>query len=192
MGHFAIKRGFEAETYEVDIRSWREGVVQSAFIGFPGLLYELGLSGHRQQKMSIKIEIDTNPPKHAGTQTSLIRRHVLLNLLHYDKSSLFAGKLHALIQRPHVKGRDLYDLLWYLSDPTWPEPNLQLLHASLRQTGMDLNQDQVLAWRDIVASRLKEVAWKRVVDDVSPFLERSEDIDLLTRENLLNLLQNST
>ncbi len=184
-----VKRGFEAETYEVDIRSRREGVVQSAFIGFPGLLYELGLSGNRQQKVSIKIEIDTNPPEHAGTQTSLIRRHVLLNLLHYDKSSLFAGKLHALIQRPHVKGRDLYDLLWYLSDPNWPEPNLQLLHASLRQTGMDLNQDQVIAWRDIVASRLREVDWKRVVEDVSPFLERSEDIDLLTRDTLLSLLQ---
>ena len=183
-----VQRIFEAETYDVEIRSRPESVVQSAFIGFPGLLYELGLNVHRGKKISIKIEVDTNPPLHAGTQTSIVRRHVLLNLLHYDKPSLLSGKLHALIHRPHVKGRDVYDLFWYLSDPTWPKPNLGMLQASLCQTGMDLTDNEVQKWRVLAASRIREMEWDRVIADVSPFLERSGDIELLTRANLLSLL----
>ena len=132
-----VRKTFEAEAYDVNVRQRTDSVAQSAFLAFPGLLYDLGLSPHREQKLSIKIEVDTNPPPHAVSETSLVRRHVLLNLLHYDKPSLLAGKLHALIHRSHVKGRDMYDLIWYLSDPAWPQPNL-LLRASLAQTGMEL------------------------------------------------------
>lgn len=64
-----------------------------------------------------------------------MRRHVTLRLHHHDRAALLAGKLHALLQRPYTKGRDLYDLIWYLSDSAWPAPNLTLLNAALRQTG---------------------------------------------------------
>ena len=114
---------------------------------------------------------------------------MLLNLLHYDKPSLLAGKLHALIHRSHVKGRDVYDLIWYLSDPAWPRPNLMLLRASLAQTGMELTSEQAANWRNLIAEQVATMDWKRVVADVQPFLERSEEIALLTRENVLRLLQ---
>ena len=58
-----------------------------------------------------------------------------LNLCHHDKPSLLAGKLHAVLSRKWTKGRDLYDLVWYLADRTWPAPNLALLNAALAQTG---------------------------------------------------------
>jgi predicted nucleotidyltransferase component of viral defense system len=135
-----------------------------------------------------QVEVDTNPPAGASTETSLVRRHVLLNLLHYDKPSLFSGILHALIARPYTKGRDVYDLLWYLSDRTWPEPNFQLLRTSLEQTGPKLDDEAVKDWRSSVLARLREAHWQRVVLDVTPFLERAQDIELLTRENLLALL----
>jgi predicted nucleotidyltransferase component of viral defense system len=184
----AVKNTFESEAYTVNIRKQSDRVVKSAFIVFPGLLYEIGLSSHREQKLSIKIEIDTNPPPHASFRTSLVRLHVFLHLLHYDKSSLFAGKLHAILQRPYVKGRDVYDLIWYLSDPDWPDPNLPLLDASLVQTGMNLTDSQVTDWRTLVAERIAAAEWKGVVSDVRPFLERSEEIAFLTKENVLDLL----
>ncbi|TVR93723.1 MAG: hypothetical protein EA428_01545 [Spirochaetaceae bacterium] len=168
-----------------------ESGVQSAFIGFPGLLYELGLSPHRDQKISIKIEVDTNPPEGAETATSVVRRQVLLNLLHYDKASLFAGKLHAIVQRPYAKGRDIYDLVWYLSDPSWPEPNLRLLHAALAQTGTTVSEQQLSGWRNLVAERLASYEaseWNRIIEDVRPFLENSEEIELLQKDTLLGLL----
>ncbi len=122
------------------------------------------------------------------TETSVLRRHVLLNLLHYDKPSLLAGKLHALIQRPYAKGRDVYDLVWYLSDPAWPEPNLALLQSSLEQTGFDLNTTRLESWREIVADRVAAMNWDQVIADVAPFLERPHEITMLTRENVLALL----
>lgn len=184
-----VRKQFEAEAYLVDVRARSDAVVQSAFVGFPGLLHELGLSPNVGQKVSIKIEVDTNPPPHAVTQASAVRRHVLLNLLHYDRASLFAGKLHALIERPYVKGRDVYDLLWYLSDPTWPEPNLALLRASLAQTGTDLTDERVADWRTLVAKRIGAMDWDRVIADVAPFLEQPREIEILTRDTILALLR---
>ncbi len=183
------RKTFAAEAYDVEIRDRPHAVVQSAFVGFPGLLHELGLSPHVDQKISVRVEVDTNPPPYAATETSVVRRHVLLNLLHYDKSSLFAGKLHALISRSYVKGRDLYDLMWYLSDPTWPAPNLALLTASLAQTGTELGEAEVADWRKLVAERVATMDWDRVVADLRPFVERSEEISLLTRDNVLGLLE---
>jgi hypothetical protein len=101
---------------------------------------------------------------------------------------LLAGKLHAILQRRYAKGRDIYDLFWYLSDPDWPEPNLTLLNNALGQTnwqGADATGEN---WRELVANRLQEVAWDKAVDDVRRFLDRTAALDLLTQENVMGLL----
>jgi hypothetical protein len=131
----ALRTALSAEGYRIELKVNDRKVVHSAFVRFPGLLYELGLSPHRDEVLAVKIEVDTNPPAGAGLATTVVRRHVILQLQHHDRASMLAGKLHAILQRPYAKGRDLYDLLWYLSDPTWPAPNLVLLYNALRQTG---------------------------------------------------------
>jgi hypothetical protein len=177
-----------AESYALEIGVSDERVVNSAFIRFAGLLYELGLSPHRDQVLSVKIEVDTNPPAGAVLSTTLVRRHVTLHLQHHDRASLLAGKLHAILQRPYDKGRDIYDLLWYLSDPSWPEPNLMLLNNALRQagwTGVYVTEDN---WRQLASNRLQTMVWDRLVVDVEPLLEPTADLGLLTLENLMHLL----
>jgi hypothetical protein len=47
-----------------------------------------------------------------------------------------------------------------------------------------------LNWRRIVAERMENIPWDRAVKDVSPFLERSQDVSLLTLENVRKLLHN--
>ena len=136
----------------------------------------------------MKIEVVTNPPAGAGLDTTLIRRHVTLRLQHHDRASLLAGKLHALFQRRYVKGRDLYDLLWYLSDPDWPNPNLVLLQNGLQQTGWEGPVLDENNWLDILCKRLRNIDWEKAVADVRPFLERATDVDLLTQENFEKLL----
>ncbi|HEX2641900.1 MAG TPA: nucleotidyl transferase AbiEii/AbiGii toxin family protein, partial [Thermoanaerobaculia bacterium] len=184
---FALERpesGYDFRSYLTAIRSdlIREGyvaaakvndrkVVHSAFVQFPGLLWELGLSTQRNEILSIKIEVDTRPPAGAGLETSVVRRHLTLRLQHHDPASLFAGKLHAILQRPFVKGRDLYDLVWYLSDRTWPPPNLELLNEALRQTGWTGREVDPASWPGAVKARLAEADWARVISDVRPFLE---------------------
>ena len=140
---------------------------------------------------SIKVEIDSNPPAGAKLETSIIRKHCLLNLQHYDKSSLLAGKLHALSSRKYTKGRDVYDLMWYLSDRTWPEPNILLLNNALKQTawsGAELTEEN---WRQQIAMRVSEFDWNKVIADVKPFIEKQSDLQMLTRQNIIKLLKDS-
>jgi len=182
-----IQKKFEAEGYTVATKE-KEGTVVSCFVRFPGLLYEVGLSPFPDEVIAIKVEVETNPPSGARTETTLIRRHVLLNLFHCDRSSLLAGKLHALLSRTYTKGRDLYDLMWYLADPSWPDPNLELLNNALRQTDWKGPALESRTWRGIVEQRLIELDWTTAVNDVHPLLERSSEASLLTMENLQQLL----
>lgn len=184
----AIRSTLAAEGYAVELKVSDQKVVHSAFVRFAGLLNELELSPFRDEVLAVKIEVDTNPPAGAVLATTVIRRYVPLQLQHHDRASLLAGKLHAILQRPYTKGRDLYDLLWYLSDPGWPGPNLTLLNNALRQTGWpgpELTED---TWRAAVRAHLRTLAWDQVAADVRPFLEPGADVGLLTLENLLRIV----
>jgi hypothetical protein len=184
-----ISREFEKEGYGVGMKVNDNNVVHAAFIRFPGLLYELGLSPHRNQVFAVKLEVDTNPPQGAGLETTITRRHVTLQIQHHDRPSLLAGKLHALLQRAYTKGRDVYDLFWYLSNRDWPEPNLRLLNHALKQTDWEGEKMTAGNWRGVVRSKLEQLSWDSVVEDVEPFLEKQAQVELLTRENLLSLLE---
>jgi len=186
-----VRSAFESEGYVTDIKIRDKGAVKAAFIKFRGLLSELGISPHEGQTLSVRVEIDTNPPAGATTTTTVIRRFVILNLFHHDRPSLLAGKLHAVLSRAYTKGRDLFDLVWYLADKTWPEPNFTLLNNALAQTGWSGPELTAANWRQLVAERLEEIDWDQAVKDVSPFLERSQDVGLLTVENARNLLLNT-
>ncbi len=183
-----IRSDLAAEGYPVELRVSDQRVVQSAFVRFPGLLHELGLSPHAGEVLSIKLEVDTQPPEGACLATTVVRRHVLLHLQHHDRASLLAGKLHAILQRPYAKGRDLYDLFWYLSDPEWPAPNLVLLDNALKQTGYQGQRITDDNWRAAVARALSSLDWSSAVAEVRPFLMGPEGAALLTPENLAHLL----
>lgn len=162
--------------------------VHSAFVRFPGLLHELGLSGQREEALSVKIEVDSRPPAGATLATTVVRRHELLRIQHHDRSSLLAGKLHAILQRPYPKGRDFYDLVFYLSDPAWPAPNLTLLNNALAQTGWAQGALTPESWVSAVRKRLTAVRWDALAADVGPLLESAEDAALLTHETVEGLL----
>jgi predicted nucleotidyltransferase component of viral defense system len=183
-----VKRALSLEDYRLEIQIKDEKAVASAWLRFPGLPHEIGMSPHASQVLSIKVEVDTRPPPGAVIATTIVRRHVTLNLCHYDKASLLAGKLHALLSRRWTKGRDLYDLIWYLSDRTWPPPNLMLLNAALTQTGWKGPAMTRSHWRAELRQRLEALDWERARADLRPFLERERDISLVTEETLRSLL----
>ena len=185
----AVRGELEAENYEVGLKISTARAVQAALIKLPGLMYELGLSGHRRQALSVRVEVDTAPPAGVRCETSLVRRHLTLRLQHHDRASLLAGKLHAVLMRPYVKGRDLHDLLWYLADPGWPPPNLELLNNALEQTGWQGARLEPANWAAAVSERLAGIDFKHAVEDVRPFLEPGTDAGLIPRDNLEQLLK---
>lgn len=184
----AVKLGFERELYAVAIKAKPEKTVQSAFLKFPGLLHELNLSGQESEVLSIKIEVDTNPPKGWTCENTVVRRHSMLNLNHYTKPSLLAGKVHALLSRSYTKGRDYYDLLWYLTGQEHLEPNFIQLNNALLQTGWKGPALHSGNWRALLVERVNTTDFKKVAEDVDPFLEKKEESAMLTQANFIKLL----
>ena len=186
----SIRTELAPEGYTVELKANDRKTVHSAFVRFPGLLYELGLSPHPNEVLAVKIEIDTNPPEGGQLETTVVRRFVIMQLQHYDKACLFAGKLHAILQRNYTKGRDLYDLLWYLSNPEWHPPNLEMLNNALEQTGWNgpILKDE--NWRQVVLQRLQTIDWENIVRDVRPFLESNNDAQLIKLATFEHLLRN--
>jgi hypothetical protein len=186
----AIRADLAREGYPVETGKPSERkAVHSAFVRFPGLLHELGLSDQRTETLAVKLEVDTRPPAGAGLETTVVRRHVLLRLQHHDRASLLAGMLHAILQRPWPKGRDFYDLVWYLSDPGWPAPNLVLLNNALAQAGWDGPPLTESTWPQAVRERLRSARWDALAADVRPLLESPEERALLTEDTLTRLLE---
>jgi hypothetical protein len=98
-----------------------------------------------------------------------------------------AGKLHAVLVRPYAKGRDWYDLVWYLSQRPPLQPNLSLLQHALDQTE-HAGSYHAADWRVLARGRLAALDIASVAKDVIPFLEYPKDAALLTRKNIAALL----
>ena len=185
----SIRSDLEAQGYEVVLKISDQRVVHSAFIVFPGLPYELNFSPNVDERLSIKLEVDTNPPTGAGLETTLIRKYVVLRLQHHDQASLLAGKLHAILQRPFLKGRDLYDLIWYLSDPDWPQPNMRMLNNALVQTGWNAEPLTSDTWCQVLGTRLDTADWDAILMDIRPFLEPDDRlVELLNQDTFSQAL----
>ena len=163
-------------------------VVHTGWVRVAGILHDAGLSAFPDQKLAIKLEVDTRPPDGARCERQVVTRYVTFLIQHYDLPSLLAGKLHAAITRKYAKGRDWYDLVWYLSHRPPVTPNLPLLQNALDQTQGTGHHD-ARSWRELVQDRLATLDLQAVSDDVTPFLERPQDAALLTRENLTGLLK---
>ena len=176
----------EAYKVEASVRQHRKA--HRGLIRFPGLLHDLGLSPLPSETLAIRIEVDTNPPSAATTEVKVSRRHIPLRLFCHDRATLLAGKVHAILQRPYAKGRDWYDLIWYLSAADWSEPNIDMLNAALLQTDPSTPFLTEHTWRQSVLQRMHELDWNAVTNDVIPFLVDQREIDLLNKNDIERIL----
>jgi predicted nucleotidyltransferase component of viral defense system len=182
-----LKQDLELAGFTVAVTWNARTTVHKSWIKVAGLLREAGLSEMANQNISIKLEIDTHPPEGACLEKTLVRRHRILALCHYDLSSLMAGKLHALITRPYPKGRDWYDFIWYRSQRPPQQPNLTLLQNALDQT-QGRGRLEAGSWMDLLHEKIEQLKMQKLLDDVEAFLEHPSERDLFTRENFLRLL----
>ena len=101
--------------YQVEIRD-KDNIKLQAFrrnIHFPGLLYDLGLSGYRQERFLIKIESQDQGIEYKQ-QMGLVRGCGLFFRFPVPADEvLCAMKIAALLSRK--KGRDFYDVMFLLS-----------------------------------------------------------------------------
>lgn len=183
-----MKHAFSNSGLDVEVKLKGKKTVQSGWFSFPHLLHEMNLSRDPRRKLSIKVKVDTNPPHGAHNDRRVINRHFPLALVFHDLPSLFAGKLHAILTRQYIKGRDYYDLVWYLTRHKDIVPNIEMLNAALEQTGWRGARITEATWHLEIRKRIERADWKKIVADVSPFLEDERDIDAMTLEYVLPLL----
>jgi len=183
-----IESDLASEAYNVEIKLSDRHIVHSAFVRFRGLYHQLNISPYKTQALAIKLEIDTNPPAKAQLDTTLVQRHVTVHLQHHNRASLYAGKLYAILQRQYAKGRDWYDLYWYLRQKEWPHPNFDMLNNALYQSGWDRGVITADNWKSQILEKIKELDWEFIVDDVKRFLIEQDELSNFNKETLETLL----
>lgn len=126
-------------------------------------------------KLNIKLEIDANPPKGSTTEIKYCDFPLPFSIKTQDLGSLFAGKCHALLCRKHMKGRDWYDFIWYISRQT--RINFNFLSAAINQTG-PWEKENILVnkgWLiQQLTKKIKALDWDATKQDVSRFLRARE------------------
>ncbi len=164
-------------------------IVMNSFIKFQDVLFPLGLSTQKSQILSIKLEIDSRPPSGYQTESTLIQNHFLLNVFHFDKPSLFAGKLHAILCRPYAKGRDLYDLVWFLGQPI--TPNYYLLSNAYEQTEHERIDFDASVLSQKLTSKIEGLDFSKILPDITPFLINTNEQRFLAKEVILQAIKQS-
>jgi len=175
-----IERSLKLYGLDIETKIKEAKTVQSSLLKFPGLLKSLNLSRLKNEKLSIKIEVDSNPPKGWDLAATIVNKYYLFNIVHFDLPSLYATKLHACFFRKYAKGRDFYDLVWYISRKV--EPNFVLLNNAIKQTEGKSPQIDKGNLRQFMLDKLSNVDFKILRKDVERFLEDKNELKLLDAE----------
>ena len=142
---------------------------------------DLAGSVARSEVVKIKFEVDINPPEYAGFEHKyrLLPTPYEVNL--YDMPSLFAGKIHAVLCRAwknRIKGRDLYDYVFYLSRGT--TVNQKHLRARLLQSGF-ISEDvecTLPELRRMLYERFDAIDFRQAKQDVEPFIRDTASLNM--------------
>jgi predicted nucleotidyltransferase component of viral defense system len=175
--------------YTIRVKIKKDGVY-SAMLKFSEILFEAGMSHRKEENFSIKIEVDRRPPTGAQMETHIINKYFMSGVTCFNLATLFAGKINAVLTRNYVKGRDYYDLFWYLSTHKDLQPNIEFFtNAQLQFTGHENQADpEVKNWKSRVIEKVTSVDWKIIQKDMALLLEDRDDLSLFTKENLLLIL----
>ena len=164
---------------EIDDRSKLDAPVQMAFLKDDSIGNLLSLSYRPAsgplRKLRVKLEVDTCPPAGATFEISYLDFPFPSAATVFDLPSLFAGKIHALLCREYIKGRDWYDFIWYTSRKT--PANYTLLSAALNQIGPWKNQNVSVDRGWCVGElqrKIESINWKAARQDVQRFIKPHE------------------
>jgi len=146
---------------------------------------------HANQLLKIKLEVDTDPPGGFETESKVVLLPVPFAVRVYSLPDLFAGKMHALLCRKwksRVKGRDWYDLVWYLG--RYPHLHLSHLEARMRSSGdwdenVPLDRDPLMK---LLRSAVHELDVDKAREEVDRFVRDKASLELWSRDFFLDII----
>lgn len=183
-----IRKDLTGQKVGFEFHSKNETAIAKAELRFPRLLHQFKISPLKDQKTMIKIEVDKNPPEGGRRDIAYVANPVSYSVSVFDLPSLFATKLHAVFCRRYTKGRDYYDLVWYLGRGI--KPHWDLLNRAIRQTEGDGCEITEKNFKEKLLNHLQAVDFDKVRADVERFLIRRQEAELLDRRSIESLLRN--
>jgi predicted nucleotidyltransferase component of viral defense system len=192
---------FESLGIRVSIREKDKRIktpIESAFLKSETIWQELvledvvkqhGISSNKSIK--IKIEIDRIPPLGFETEEKLLVRPFSFYVNCFSLPSLFAGKLHALLFRKwknRVKGRDWYDMEWYIRKGV-PLNTQHFLNRALETSDWKeetINSEQIL---QLLTEKINDVSFEAVKEDVQRFIPNDEKLKIWSANYFKDLIQ---
>lgn len=197
----AILEEFEAIGMIVSIKEkkkTKQSTIDSAFLKSETVWKELILediikqTGVKSNKtIKIKIEVDREPPLGFETEEKLLIRPFSFYVKCFSRPSLFAGKMHALLYRKwknRVKGRDWYDLEWYIKKGISLDVS-HFLHRA-KDTG-DWQEDTITSAQiiELLKKKIDSVSFSGIKDDVVRFIKDDEVLDIWSPSYFKDLIE---
>ncbi len=186
--------GFESEIVAVEKTENRK--VESAFLKANTQVHLLKISSAQpmaaqvqsNRVISVKIEVDVTAPLNFETEVKVLPPPITASVKTLTSSSLFAGKMHAVLFRQwktRIKGRDFYDLLWYLGQGI--PVKLSYLETKMKDTHV-LADYEILTQAmliDLLEKRINSIDWKNAKKDVVNFLRDPSEVDAWSQDLFL-------
>lgn len=135
----------------------------------------------KTEAVKIKFEVDVAPPQYAAFDHKYRLLPAPYEIRLYDMPSLFAGKIHAVLARAwrnRVKGRDLYDYIFYLSRGA--AVNLPHLRERLIDSGYMQREDSCTLddVKRMLDERFETISFAQARQDVEPFIRDTSALDI--------------
>lgn len=146
----------------------------------------------RNDRLKIKLEVDTDSPGGFETEAKLLLQPIAFSVNTFKLPDLFAGKIHAILQRAwksgRIKGRDYYDFVWHVGRST--PVRLNHLEQRLRQSG-GWDSEAQMAEQDLhnlLKQKFSMLDFELAKKDVRPFIKDQSAVDLWSKDFFLSLL----
>jgi len=192
----ALEKELNAFGFEVTVSDKEKNItspVQSAFLKTNTYSQLLTITGnedllvgvHPDQKLKIKLEVDTDPPPGFSTEPKYLLQPIPFTAISYVLPDLFAGKMHAVLYRRwknRVKGRDWYDFVWFVA--YHPELHLAHLEQRMRQSG-DWSKTGSLTeeeFRELLKATIENLDIESARKEVEPFLKNPDSLQVWSKE----------
>ena len=146
----------------------------------------LGMRPH----IKIKLEVDTKPPLGFETDEKLLLKPFSFYVKCFVLSDLFAGKVHALLFRKwkqRVKGRDWYDMEWFIKNGV----PLNLDHFLIRAMDSgDWKKESISKKKfiQLLENKIENISFKNVRDDVVRFIRDDKVLDIWSTNYFKDLI----
>lgn len=176
--------GRKVEIKKKDKKSF--GKVESAFLKDTTDVYDISFQTERSIK--VKIEVDTVPLLKFATEQKILLQPKTFLTRCMVLPDLYAGKMHALVfraRKSRIKGRDWYDFEWYVRNGIPLDWN-HLHERILQFNGQEMTLDE---FRSALRGRLGSADISRVKEDVIPFLNNPDELDIWSNEYFMQLAE---